>query len=521
MGEGIGNKGAGFRSILLISDAPEIYSSDPDGPLGPELDGYCFRFAQKGDVEEFLAGDPLAHEVAAAFPPFQAPLPLYEVPATCRQLAAEGYVSVVRLPLLNEAARAEVQLRLHELARAKVPVMLLLDRLASLTLERRTADGEADELQELTRSEERFAAQNSAGDELPVSCATVDLGSSGTFLVARGAVEQGRLNSTLAEAVDLGLLDDTWRQWTSSAVAEVAVPLPTARRPRRGQIYTFLPMGEDLTAPFPGHLNAPVFTKIDRTDLPSRHPLNVLLLDAVAETCLAAAAVLRTVPEPPLRRLAVDLVSWESDKGSAELLRAAARRVHGSELADVPLVPVLTTDSAPLEVGWAAPRGVALWPDLDLTVLTAHRAHEAGLVVADPELGGERLKRLATMCKALACPWEPDPETLAEHVERIVRTLPLPASLPATGPALPPRAAPFPAPGLSPVRPSTSGARCTRIWPPSSGTAAAYCTAGSCCSRRTAHCDTPTILPTGRRHRAGRTVMVRVAKRSSSRYVRR
>lgn len=175
VGEGIGNKGVGFRSILLISDAPEIYSSDPDGPLGPELDGYCFRFAQKGDVEEFLAGDPLAHEVAAAFPPFQAPLPLYEVPATCRQLAAEGYVTVVRLPLLNEAARAEVQLRLHELAGAKVPVMLFLDRLASLALERRTAGGEADELQELTRSEERFAAQNSAGDELPVSCATVDL----------------------------------------------------------------------------------------------------------------------------------------------------------------------------------------------------------------------------------------------------------------------------------------------------------------------------------------------------------
>ncbi|MEV0636521.1 hypothetical protein AB0I77_16445 [Streptomyces sp. NPDC050619] len=436
VGEGIGNKGVGFRSILLISDAPEIYSADPDSPLGPEMDGYCFRFAQKVDVEEFLAGEDNAHEVAAKYPPLQAPLPLDDVPATCRQLAAQGYVTIVRLPLLSEAARAEVRVRMRELAGAKVPVMLFLDRLAGLTLERRSAGGEAGELDdrhetlerhELTRSEERFAvAQDGTGHGFPVSCATVDLGPSGTFLVVRGTVEKERLNSTLAEAVGAGLLDDTWQEWKRSAVVEVALPLPAPRRPRRGQIYTFLPMGEDQAAPFPGHVNAPFFTKFDRTGLPSDNPLNVLLLDAVAETCLAAAAVLRTVPEPSMQQLAVDLVSWESEKGSAGRLRAAALRVHGSELADVPLVPVLAADGAVPETSWAPPRSAVLWPDLDLTVLTAHRAHEAGIVVADPGIGGDRLKRLATLCKALACPWEPGPEILAEYVERIVGGLPLP-----------------------------------------------------------------------------------------------
>ncbi|MEU7116138.1 DUF3883 domain-containing protein [Streptomyces sp. NPDC046182] len=430
IGEDIGNKGVGFRSILLISDAPEIYSSDADSPLGPELDGYCFRFAQKADVEEFLAGEDNAHEVAATYPPLQAPLPLDDVPATCRQLAAQGYVTIVRLPLLGEAARAEVRLRMRELAGAKVPVMLFLDRLAGLTLERRAAGGEAGELEaherhELTRSEERFVVpEDGAGHGLPVSCATVDLGPSGTFLVTRGIVEKERLNSTLAEAVGSGLLDDTWQDWERSAVVEVALPLPAPRRPRRGQIYTFLPMGEDQVAPFPGHVNAPFFTKFDRTGLPSDNPLNVLLLDAVAETCLAAAAALRTVPEPSMRQLAVDLVSWESEKGSAARLRAAALRVHGSELADVPLVPVLSADGTPSEAGWAPPRDAVLWPDYELTILTAYRAHEAGVVVADPQIGGDRLKRLATLCKALACPWEPDPQVLAEYVERIVGSLP-------------------------------------------------------------------------------------------------
>ncbi|WKD32060.1 hypothetical protein [Streptomyces xanthophaeus] len=132
--------------------------------------------------------------------------------------------------------------------------------------------------------------------------------------------------------------------------------------------------------------------------------VNVLLLDAVAETCLAAAAVLRTVPEPSMRQLAADLVSWENDKGLPGRLHVADLRVHGSELTDVPLVPVLAPDGAPPEAGWAPLRGAVLWPDLDLTVLTAHRAHEAGIVVTDPEIGGDRLKRLATLCKALPQP---------------------------------------------------------------------------------------------------------------------
>ncbi|MFI0220291.1 sacsin N-terminal ATP-binding-like domain-containing protein [Streptomyces lydicus] len=437
VGEGIGNKGVGFRSVLLISDAPEIYSADPADPHGFELGGYCFRFARETDVEAFLGDEPNAHEAAAEFPPLQAPLPLDEVPATCRELARQGHVTVVRLPLLNEAARAEAQLRLGELAESKAPVMLFLDRLASLTLERRIAGGETAELRKLTRSEERFATVDATAYGLPVSYATVDLGALGTFLVSRGGVEKERLNSALDEAVSLGLLDTTWRQWASSAMVELAVPLPAVRRPRRGQIYTFLPMGEDLKAPFPGHVNAPFFTKIDRTGLPSEHPLNTLLFDAVAETSLAADAMLRAAPQAELGRLAVDLVSWESGKGSAELLRAAATRVHGDELDDVPLVPVLAADDAKREAAWASPRVAILWPnsDPDLVVLTAHRAHEAGVVVADPEFGGERLNRLAAMCKSLACPLEPGVEALAEHVERIVEALSLPAPLPTPPPS--------------------------------------------------------------------------------------
>ncbi|MFE3073582.1 sacsin N-terminal ATP-binding-like domain-containing protein [Streptomyces sp. NPDC059247] len=431
IGEGIGNKGVGFRSVLLVSEAPEIYSTDPDGPGGPELDGYCFRFASRRDLEEFLAGDEDAHEVAAAFPLLQAPLPVAEVPPVCRELAARGNVTVVRLPLLEESARVEARNRLEELARAKVPVMLFLDRLSSLTLERRAEGGTVRDLHEFTRSEKRFAPRGTAFGSLSgyasVSCATVDLGPSGKFLVSRRTVDHDRLAQTLRDAVAARLLNKKWEKWTEPAVVEVAVPLDTEHRNRRGRFYTFLPMGDE-TSFFPGHVNAPFFTRTDRAGLPRENPLNALLLDVVAETCLAAAAVLRQVPRAPFRQLAVDLVSWDSGRQSAGRLATASRHLYGCEVSALPLVPVLTAGDAAPGKGWASAREALLWPDLDLAVLTAYRACDAGAVVADPRVGADRLHRLEAMCKSLGCSWAPKPQTLADHAERIAGALPLPGS---------------------------------------------------------------------------------------------
>ncbi|WP_051781851.1 MULTISPECIES: sacsin N-terminal ATP-binding-like domain-containing protein [unclassified Streptomyces] len=385
VGEGIGNNGVGFRSVLLISEAPEIYSADPDrlaevdetseptepavaaAPAdaarppeagGRKLDGYCFRFASRSDLEEFLAGEPDAREVAAEFPLLQAPLPLTEVPPVCRELAARGHVTVVRLLLLEGSARTEVRDRLHGIARAQVPVMLFLDRLAELTLERRAEGGTVHELTELTRAEKRFAPRGAdlraPAGQAPASCAAVDLGGAGRFLVARCTVAADRLAAALEEAVTSRVLNEKWAQWDEPAVVEVAVPLDTGSAVRPGRIYTFLPMGDGLASSFRGHVNAPFFTKTDRTDLPRENPLNALLLDVVAETCLTAAAVLRQAPRGPWRQLAVDLVSWRSGSGHAGRLAAAARRVYGCDLAELPLVPVLTADGGMPGTGWAS-----------------------------------------------------------------------------------------------------------------------------------------------------------------------
>ncbi|MFF1897215.1 hypothetical protein [Streptomyces sp. NPDC058206] len=82
---------------------------------------------------------------------------------------------------------------------------------------------------------------------------------------------------TVAEAGNEEGLDDSRTQWTTPAVTEIAVAaVPSSP----GGVYTFLPLGDDLTPPLVGHLNAPFYTKSDRTGYDREHPLNTMLRDA-------------------------------------------------------------------------------------------------------------------------------------------------------------------------------------------------------------------------------------------------
>src|SRR4051812_31440994 len=49
-GEGIGNKGVGFRSVLQVCESPEIFSCDPNAPGGETFDGFCFGFATDSQI---------------------------------------------------------------------------------------------------------------------------------------------------------------------------------------------------------------------------------------------------------------------------------------------------------------------------------------------------------------------------------------------------------------------------------------------------------------------------------------
>ncbi len=139
---GIGHKGVGFKSVLHLSGAPEVYSVAREGSR--ILDGFTFRFARLDDF------DALAREVAPERTGFAAhlrenlltlkvPVFLEDAPPAAQRLASRGFVTVVRLPLKSADACSAARGQLRELIDDTAPFELFLDRLERVRLEWRAA----------------------------------------------------------------------------------------------------------------------------------------------------------------------------------------------------------------------------------------------------------------------------------------------------------------------------------------------------------------------------------------------
>ena len=345
VGQGIGHKGVGFRSILQVCSRPEIYSADPAGPLG-NLDGYTFRFAHDRDLLTLAGGDvALAQRANDEFPPFQLPFPADTIPEAVRELANAGHVTVVRLPLDSREARAEALAQAANLASSDVPVLLFLERIASLTIDCRgetdTADLALPRDQILTRH--RKPLRNV--DASQVSVSRVDLGDLGVYVVSSARVDAARLKDSVHDAQQANRMSAEWDDW-DVAVVSLAVPVEGEVT---GRMFTFLPMGDKALSTFAGHLNAPFFTKLDRTDLDAGHPLNDLLLDVAAETALTAAAALQASGIEAARRWVSDLVCWVGPH--RQRLEGAADRSGLGPLVEREFIPIEVTPGH--EGGWA------------------------------------------------------------------------------------------------------------------------------------------------------------------------
>lgn len=423
VGQGIGHKGVGFRSILPVCAWPEIYSADPVGPPG-NLDGYTFRFARHADLLALTGGDEaLAERADAEFPPFQLPFPADTIPDAVRDLAVAGHVTVVRLPLDTAEASREALAQAAKVAASDIPVLLFLERIESLTVVRRGGNG-GTEPATLTRHRRPLAGVPSSS----VSFSQADLGDLGVYTVASKPVVAARLQEAVGAARRANLMSADWDAW-DDAVVSVAIP---AQAEVEGRMFTFLPMGDKAPSPFAGHLNAPFFTKLDRTDLDPGHPLNNLLLDIAAETALDAAAVLQASGVSAARGWVSDLVCW--DGPHRHRLAEAADRSGAGRLTERPLVPVEAT-VAP-GTGWASLADTYRWPGDNLTVLTAARAAEDGTRLLDSTLSPRRTARWEVTADWLDSPLTPDADTLAEFVERIVAAVERPAAYDDTGGAL-------------------------------------------------------------------------------------
>ena len=169
--ESIGNKGIGFRSVLEVSECPEVYSRA--SPSSKAFDGYCFAFrpqvvkslvepmaqlAEQGPIPASpVSGAPLvdwSEDMLAKFErrvrsqgiawlvgeatylsPYLLPVPLTQIDsATVKTFEARGFASVVRLPLKSSELQAYVLKHMEGLSSSTV---LFLDKVSCLNLRNR------------------------------------------------------------------------------------------------------------------------------------------------------------------------------------------------------------------------------------------------------------------------------------------------------------------------------------------------------------------------------------------------
>jgi hypothetical protein len=410
-GNFIGHKGLGFRSVELLSDKVEILSKADHAST--TFDGFCFRFASSEDERTWVerSAEPgLADAIVGKVHRLQLPFPIDNVDPAADAIAREGFSTLIRLPLRDAVAtqRAidEMRLLIDEVA----PITLFLDRLESLLLETIYADGRS-EPKELHR-EGKGPDKSPFGRSLTIEEVTVDRY---RYLVGRMEVDDPAFRDSVDRAVAENFPVERWRHWKGAPIVSVALPL--SQDARAGNFYAFLPM--DTAAPFNGCLDAPFHPDANRRGLDLDNPLNGLLLDSVADLCLAMARTIAAADtsSPTMSCAAVDALAWTSEP--KRLLDACERAevVDG----DIQLPTIRSRDG---ESRWAPLSEIYDWTDADHRIISGSWIVRAcGVPMLRRGLGPKRNDALRTFIDQTEFHLDPDGSVAAEWAPRLAADL--------------------------------------------------------------------------------------------------
>ena len=379
-GEAIGNKGLGFCSVIQITDSPKIYSQSPNSPNGGYFSGFCFRFAEKDDYPRLIKNSKKLELACRDLPIFHLPIWLDSRDSFIRRFAEDGFSTVIELPLRDANSLDAVQREVNDLKDQKVPMLLFLDRVLSLQF-RSIDESESVETEfELTRSAEICRLPD-------MEISRANLGDAGLFLVCRRCIDEETMKSAIEEGINRKELHEHWENWSGDGEVAVAVRLDSVITSSR--FYTFLPMGEQATAPFPGFLQGSFFPFSNRKNLNARIQLNSMLLNNATKL---VAEVIQLITTNSLDQVyewltpnqcataVVDLLCWcendglETDENFADLLAQLLTNNFGvSSFSEVPILPCLSNVSDSNAVVWQPPARARRWPD-DTTVFSAKAA---------------------------------------------------------------------------------------------------------------------------------------------------
>lgn len=416
VGEGIGNKGLGFRSIEALTDDVRIFSRRM-GSTSARFDGYCFRFAGVAEVENLLCAEGIdattSRDVAGTVPRYLVPMPLTEQPPEVARYAELGYATVIVAPLRKAESIALAQRQIQALADLEVPLLLFLNRIAEFRIDVETFDDE-NYARRLSRR------QTPIGDVPEIEgcrMSEVRVGQNRRFLLVQRDVPKTRVPDAIRHSVSKAPQIERWLNWQGQPTVSAAIGL-SADTITNGRLYTFLPMGDTAASPLLGHLDAPFFAHIDRRDADFDLPLNATLMDAAAEACAGAALYLAGQPSPPVPKRAIfDLIAWTGQHAR----RLDTALVHAdSSLKAAPVVPSIPVDG----IGWANLSDIFIWPDGAFQLLKAASvAKHAGARLVSPDLDDRRRARLEAMANRERLDLGPSGESLVGWVERFAASL--------------------------------------------------------------------------------------------------
>lgn len=405
--QGIGNKGVGFKSVLQLSRAPEIYSM-ADAQSG-QFDGYCFRFALPEDYALLAARvapdrPGLAEELQQNVANLKIPVPLETIPDEVAEFAGRGFVTVIRLVLRSPAARERAVAQLAELASSEVPFHLFLERVSKIGL--RVTGGEEPGTCRMLR---RLSSSRAVSVTLSVDDVTLEDGTA--YVVLRRTVAEAAMKEVIGLSRQEGGFGSGWDDWQGDAAVSVA--LPSGKVLPDGRLYAFLPMRQ--RAPFAAFVNAPFYGDLSRRSIERTVPLNEMLIREAAALC-ADAAILAARGELDLPdELLLDVVTW--DREDLHLLASAIADL-GENLAGLPVLPPAIADQDRVPAA-----GARLWHSKGKVfgAAAAAAAGVRGLIAAD--LGSERNRRLLDLGRFLRISLIPTDADIADYAERFAAML--------------------------------------------------------------------------------------------------
>jgi hypothetical protein len=200
VGEGIGNKGLGFRSVEALTDDVRIYSQTR-AQYSDRFDGYCFRFADVKEIEDLLQSynvEPtISQVVARTVPRYLVPRPLYDQSDDIASFAQSGYATVIVAPLRSTQAVDLAAEQVRALAELEVPLLLFLDRIAEVRIE----------IQGVSQGvlQRRVSRRQRGIGQVPTlagcSMHEVDVGEGRRFLVVRREIDKKRVLNAVEKSL--------------------------------------------------------------------------------------------------------------------------------------------------------------------------------------------------------------------------------------------------------------------------------------------------------------------------------